>query len=158
MTVHSVSLWGHSKHLVSSVMSPAGDRPPEVLGLDSRSTRAHTHIHISLLPGQAPVSCLKLCLPELVQYHMHSDRDTQTLSPNADYHEPTDSLCIAETAFAQDETCNPQEQLLRLQGPPMPTSPLRSIWQVTDKFSLPLVTWFYVIAIVVVAYTSRGVY
>lgn len=118
MTVHSISLWGHSKHLVSSVMSPAGDRPPEVLGLDSRSARAHTHTYISLLPGQAPVSCLEVCLPGLVQYHMHSDTDTQThtLSPNADYCEPTASLGIAETAFAQDETCNPQERLLRLQA------------------------------------------
>lgn len=55
MTVHSVSLWGHSKHLVSSIMSPAGDRPPEALGMDSGSDQTHTHMYITLLPGQAPV-------------------------------------------------------------------------------------------------------
>ena len=86
MTVHSVLLWGHSKHLVSSIMSPAGDRPPESLGLDSGS--AHTHTYMPLPPGQAPSRAWKfthLAGPDHMQAQTPSDTHTHTHThaPNA---------------------------------------------------------------------------
>lgn len=101
MTVHSVRLWGHSKHLVSSVMSPAGDRPPEVLGLGSRSAQAPAPTSMSQLPGQAPVSCLELRPPRPARHHMrqtHAHARTHTLPTQTT--EPTASLCVVTMKHA----------------------------------------------------------
>lgn len=60
MTVHSVLLWGHSKHLVSSIMSPAGDRPPEAPSLDSKITMTQSTRTTPHCQGQDPISCTEV--------------------------------------------------------------------------------------------------
>lgn len=115
MTVHSVSLWGHSKHLVS-IVSPAGDRPPGGPGPDSGSAHTHTHMcipchqarlhlvleRVSTLAGPASCAGTQIHSETYTPAHTH----TNTHTPNANHCHPSSSLCIAKTASAQGGECS----------------------------------------------------
>lgn len=146
-------LWGHSKHLVSSVMSPAGDRPPEALGLDSVS--AHTQrprVHpLTARPGPhlvrgsvsisaGPASHAGTQIHSVA--YTHTCKHTHT--PNTNYYEPSGSPYMLETVSAHNETPFLHHARIILQavglcrcGTPTPLTQRRAFWQVTDSCVFP---------------------
>lgn len=165
MTVYSVSLWGHSKHLVSSIMSPAGDRPPERWTRFRVGLVSHPHGR-PRPPGQSAASRVEVCPRGLAQDHMQAHRCTQrhihphAHTPNANLCEPTGSLCTAETPLFRGEQATPKNDSLgcrALRGSDrcLPLW-LRSTWQETDTVLFLLIAWFCIVDIACALHGAEG--
>lgn len=79
MTVHSVLLWGHSKHLVTSITSPAGDKPLKALSL----LWLNPHVHLVTAKAKTPSRAWKysqLCWHSVARRHTESFGHDHTYS------------------------------------------------------------------------------